>query len=175
MPIDRDKLLAHKIPAVEQTYGPRDCMLYALGLGLGHDPLNEDELAFVYEKNLKVLPTFALVQGYSPYWLRETEAGITWSKVVHGEQALVLHAPVAARGTVVGHNRIVDVVDKGRDKGALVYSERQVVEKASGRLLATLKQTTFCRADGGFSAGRRETPRPPVLPERAPDAVCDFP
>ena len=27
-------------------------------LGLGQDPMNEDELAFVYEKNLKVLPTF---------------------------------------------------------------------------------------------------------------------
>ena len=26
-------------------------MLYALGVGLGHDPMNEDELAFVYEKN----------------------------------------------------------------------------------------------------------------------------
>ncbi len=34
--------------------------------------MNEDELAFVYEKNLKALPTFALVQGYSPYWLRRS-------------------------------------------------------------------------------------------------------
>ena len=38
-------------------------MLYALGVGLGHDPMNEDELAFVYEKNLKVLPTMATVLG----------------------------------------------------------------------------------------------------------------
>ena len=40
-------------------------MLYALGVGLGHDPMNEDELAFVYEKNLKVLPTMATVLGHS--------------------------------------------------------------------------------------------------------------
>ena len=39
-------------------------MLYALGVGLGQDPMNEDELAFVYEKNLKVLPTMATVLGY---------------------------------------------------------------------------------------------------------------
>ena len=41
------------------------CILYALGLGLGQDPMDENELAFVYEKNLKVLPTFPVVQGYS--------------------------------------------------------------------------------------------------------------
>ncbi len=66
MAIDYDKLLALKIPDVEQSYGAKDTMLYALGVGLGHDPMNEDELAFVYEKNLKVLPTFALVLGYTP-------------------------------------------------------------------------------------------------------------
>ena len=59
MTINYEKLLALKIPDVEQTYGPKDCMLYALGIGLGHDPLNNEELAFVYEKNLKVLPTMA--------------------------------------------------------------------------------------------------------------------
>ena len=63
MPLNPDKLLALEIPAVEHSYGPKDCMLYALGLGLGQDPLNEDELAFVYEKNLKVLPTFAVMHG----------------------------------------------------------------------------------------------------------------
>ena len=70
MPLDAEKLLALKIPAVEHSYGPKDCMLYALGLGLGQDPLNADELAFVYEKNLKVLPTFAVMMGYAAYWLR---------------------------------------------------------------------------------------------------------
>ena len=74
MPLDSEKLLALKIPAVEHSYGPKDCMLYALGLGLGQDPLNADELAFVYEKNLKVLPTFAVMLGYSAYWLRDARA-----------------------------------------------------------------------------------------------------
>ena len=95
------------------------------GLGLGQDPMNEDELAFVYEKNLKALPTFALVQGYSPYWLREPESGVNWTKVVHGEQGLMLHKPVAPQGTVIGKTRIVDVIDKGEGKGALVFSERR--------------------------------------------------
>jgi len=175
MPLDYKKLLALKFPAVEQSYGPKDCMLYALGLGLGQDPVNADELAFVWEKNLKVLPTFALMQGYSPYWLRDADLGVTWTKVVHGEQGLVLHQQVAPQGTVIGRTRIVDVVDKGAGKGALVYSERQVSDKATGCLLATLTQTTFCRGDGGFGGPRRETPPPHALPERAPDFTVDLP
>ena len=35
MTIVYDKLLALKIPEVEHHYGPKDCMLYALGVGLG--------------------------------------------------------------------------------------------------------------------------------------------
>ena len=175
MPLNAEKLLALQIPDVEHAYGPKDCMLYALGLGLGQDPLNADELAFVYEKNLKVLPTFAVMQGYAAYWLRLPEIGVTWEKVVHGEQGLTLHEPVMTEGHVIGRTRILDVVDKGAGKGALIYSERQISDKASGRLLATLQQTTFCRGDGGFGGAKRETPPPHTLPARAPDGVCDFP
>jgi acyl dehydratase len=174
MPLDYKKLLALKIPDVEHSYGPKDCMLYALGLGLGQDPLNADELAFVYEKNLKVLPTFAVMQGYTAYWLRRPEIGVTWEKVVHGEQGLVLHQPVAPQGTVIGRTRILDVVDKGEGKGALIYSQREISDKASGRLLATLTQTTFCRGDGGFGGPKRESPSPHAVPQRAPDGICDF-
>jgi len=175
MPIVYEKLRALDIPAVEHIYGPKDCILYALGLGLGQDPMNEDELAFVYEKNLKVLPTFALVQGYTPYWLRQPGVGVTWTHVVHGEQGLTLHRPVAPQGTVIGKTRILDVVDKGEGKGALVFGERKIVDKASGALLATLTQTAFCRADGGFGGPKRETPAPHALPTRAPDLTIDLP
>jgi phage terminase small subunit len=51
MAIVYDKLMALQIAPAEQAYEAKDCMLYALGIGLGHDPMNEDELAFVYEKD----------------------------------------------------------------------------------------------------------------------------
>lgn len=177
MPLDRDKLLAAVIPDIPQSYGARDCILYALGVGLGQDPTERGELAFVYEAGLKVLPTFPLVQGYTPYWLRDGDFGLTWSHTVHGEQGLKLHAPVATQGEVIGRERVVDVVDKGADKGALIYSERQIIERATGRLLATLSQTTFCRADGGFGGprARKQVVPPHVVPDRAPDMVCDLP
>jgi len=175
MPLDPDTLLALDIPDVEHTYGPKDCILYALGLGLGQDPMDENELAFVYEKNLKVLPTFPVVQGYSAYTFKRPELGITWTHVVHGEHAVRVHAPIACEGTVIGRTRILDVIDKGEGRGALIYSEREIIDKASGALLATINQTTFCRADGGFGGAKREAAAPHTIPERAPDIVCDLP
>jgi acyl dehydratase len=175
MTIVYDKLLALDIPAVEHSYTEKDTILYALGLGLGQDPMNEDELAFVYEKSLKVLPSFAVVLGYSPYWLRNPQSGVNWTKVVHGEQGMVLHRPLAPQGTVIGKTRIVEVIDKGEGKGALVYSERKITDKASGDLIATLTQTTFCRGDGGFGGPPRTAPPVQAMPDRAPDLTCDLP
>src|SRR6185312_1112455 len=175
MPLDYQKLLALELPPIEHTYGPKDAMLYALGVGLGQDPTDENELHFVYEKNLRVLPTFPVVLGYSPYSFRRPELGITWNHVVHGEHGLTVHAPIPTQGTVVGRLRILDVIDKGEGRGALIYSERKISEKASGTLLATIRQTTFCRADGGFGGPLREQPAPHPIPDRSPDFVRDLP
>ena len=91
MAIVYDTLMALEVPPAEQSYSPKDCILYALGLGLGHDPMNEDELAFVYEKNLKVLPTMGTVLGHPGFWARERDTGIDWVKIVNGEQGITLH------------------------------------------------------------------------------------
>jgi hypothetical protein len=45
--IDEKRLLAAKIPEIEQCYGWRDCALYALGIGIGLDPMDEADLPFV--------------------------------------------------------------------------------------------------------------------------------
>ncbi|MGH6767861.1 MAG: MaoC/PaaZ C-terminal domain-containing protein [Xanthobacteraceae bacterium] len=175
MPIDYDKLLSLKIPDVEQSYGPKDCMLYALGLGLGLDPLDEQQLAFVYEKNLKVLPTMAAVIGYPGLWVKELDTGIDWVKVVAGEYDLRLHRPLAPRGTVRNRTRVIDVIDKGEGRGAVLYAERAIEDQASGERIATIVQTTFCRGDGGFGGPPREQRPVHPIPERAPDLVCDLP
>jgi acyl dehydratase len=173
MPINYDKLLALQIPEVVQAYIEKDAILYALGIGLGRDPLDEDELPFVYERSLKILPTFAAVLGWPGFWVRDLDTGIDWVKVVAGEQGLVLHRPLARRGTMVGRTRVTGIIDKGAGKGALVYSERALVDHDSGERVATVTHTTFCRGDGGFGGPPREAPSPHPIPERAPDLVCD--
>jgi acyl dehydratase len=174
MTINYEKLLALKIPDAEHTYTDKDTILYALGVGLGQDPLDPKQLDFVYEKNLKALPTYAAMLGYPGFWVRELDTGIDWVRIVNGEQAVVLHQPLKPTGTVLGQSRVVEVIDKGQGKGALVYAERKVTDKASGALIATVTQTTFCRADGGFGGPPRESPSVHKIPERAPDIVCDL-
>jgi acyl dehydratase len=174
MPMNYDKMLALKIRDAEQRYTEKDTILYALGVGMGQDPTDRAELDFVYEKNLKALPTFSCVLGYPGFWVRELDTGVDWVRIVNGEQGFALHAPLKGRGTVIGKTRIVDVIDKGTGKGALIYTEREVTDKATGERLATVTQTTFARADGGFGGPPR--PAPPIhkTPERAPDMVCDL-
>lgn len=174
MTIVYEKLMALEIPPAEHIYRPKDCILYALGVGLGHDPTNEDELAFVYEKDLKVLPTMATVLGYNGPWVDHLETGIDWIKVVNGEQGFTLHRPLTRQGVVVGHTRMVDVIDKGAGRGALVLTERKVTDKVTGALIATVTQTIFCRGDGGFGGPPRQALPPHPIPDRAPDEICEL-
>jgi acyl dehydratase len=174
MTIVYDKLMALDIAPAEQIYDAKDCMLYALGVGLGHDPMNEDELAFVYEKNLKVLPTMATVLAHSGSLARNPDSGINWVMVVNGEQGFALERPLSGEGVLIGRTKIVEVIDKGAGKGALLLTERKITDKATGAPIGTVTQTIFCRGDGGFGGPPRQSPQPHPIPTRAPDAVCDF-
>lgn len=172
--IHPEKLLAEALPVVEQTLHWRDCALYALGLGVGLDPLDDGDLRYLDETRLRVQPTMANVMGYPGFWMRDPRYGIDATKTVHGEHALRLHRPLPSSGTVRGTSRITALVDKGAGKGALVYVERDIVDTASNELLATVKQTVFCRADGGFGGNAKATPAHAV-PERDPDATITLP
>ena len=50
---------------IVHSYAVRDTMLYALGIGMGADPMDEAELAFVYEKQLQAVPSLVSVLGIS--------------------------------------------------------------------------------------------------------------
>lgn len=177
MPINYEKIMKVDIPAVEQTLSPRDTMLYALGVGLGADPMDEQQLQYVYDKNLKALPTMAIILGYPGPWHATLNTGITRSHVVHGEQGFVIHKPLPVEGVVTGKTLLKAVLDKGADKGALLLTETEVRGKTNGELICTLTSTTFCRKDGGFGGPTTTSgPQKPVpkIPERAPDKICDI-
>lgn len=172
--INYDDLMARDFPDIERSYTERDCILYALGLGLG-EPENECHLRAVYEGSeaFAALPSFANVLGVPPFWAQDPSTGITWQKILHGEHAFTLHTPLPRRADIVGRTRLTGLVDKGVGKGALIYTEREVFS-ADGTHLATVSSTLFARADGGF--GGPQGPRKPIhtSPDRAPDTSFDF-
>jgi acyl dehydratase len=174
MPINYDELMQAKSTGVEASYSDRETMLYALGVGFMRDPMNADELPFVYENNLRTIPTMATVIG----WGRSStlaRSGINYMMVVHGEQRLAMHKPLPISADTLSDERILGVFDKGEGKGAVIVSERVITEKASGDKLCTLVSTIFARGDGGFGGPKDGAPEPHVLPTRAPDVVhaCD--
>ena len=79
-----------------------------------------------------------------------------------------------ARATVAAA-KVTDIVDKGPDKGALLFVERTVRDVESGDDLATLRSTTFARGDGGCGGTTETAPAPHPIPARAPDLACDLP
>jgi acyl dehydratase len=178
VPIDVDRLLNWPFEDVVQRYDARDAMFYALSVGLCSDPMDERELRYVYEKDLAVLPTLPAVLCHPGPWMADPRSGIDRSRVVHGEQRIALHHhPLPTAATVRGRTRVVGVVDKGDGRGALIYQERRLVDDATGAPLATLLQTSFARADGGFG-GPREAPVPalePVPDGTPPDLVAEMP
>src|SRR5690242_928673 len=126
MPLNYDVLINTRVDGLEHVYADRDTMLYALSVGLGHDPTDERQLPFVYEKALQALPTMATVLAYPWGWLYRPDTGITRGKHVLGAQGIRLHRPIPAAGHVTADLRVTNIVDKGADKGALIYTERDV-------------------------------------------------
>lgn len=149
------------------AYTDRETMLYALGIGLGADPMNRAELPFVYEQGLRAVPTQATVAAWGAG--RLGEVGINYLMVVHGEQRLTVHRPLAPAADILADWRIEDIIDKGPGKGALILAETVLKDKRDGAPLVTLGSTIFARADGGFGGPAEGGPAPHPTPSRAPD------
>ncbi|WP_229726141.1 MaoC/PaaZ C-terminal domain-containing protein [Frigidibacter albus] len=171
--IDHDRLMAMPIPAQEQAYGWKDCALYALGLGVGLDPTCADDLSFLLEDRIRAMPTMPAVLGRPA--LVKLDTGIDWIRTVHGEQGLTLHRPLPPKARIRAQSRFTQVIDKGEGRGALFFVERQLSDAETGELLATVRQTLFARANGGFGGPTSAQPAAHVLPDRAPDMTQDSP
>lgn len=172
MGLNYDKLMALGVTEREFAYGERETMLYALGIGLGADPMNRAELPFVYEKNLKVMPTQATVVAWDDDPALAT--GVNFLHVVHGEQRISLKRPFPAAATILSRVRVAGAYDKGPGRGAILLMETTLAEKTSGDVLAVMLSTIFARADGGFGGPAGSGPAPHALPDRAPDKSLDL-
>jgi acyl dehydratase len=170
MPIAYPEILSLTGEPFSARYTDRETMLYALGVGMGADPMNEKELPFVYENGLKALPTMATVIAWGAGGL-VGKMGINYLMVVHGEQKVEIHKPLPADADIEAATRVLGVFDKGAGKGAVIYTET-VITEAGGAKLATLVSSTFARGDGGFGGPSEGAPEPHAVPNRPHDSAC---
>jgi acyl dehydratase len=162
---------------IVQRYDIRDSALYALSLGMGQDPLDEDELPYVYEgRGPLAVPSQCVILCWPPFWHREAETGIAWRRILHGEQSFSLLRPLAVEGGVRAEHRILAVEDKGANRGAVVHTAHDLFDEATGEALANLRSTEFLRDDGG-SGGFGTQPKltRSIEDTGAPVGICDFP
>ena len=148
-------------------WADRDYILYALALGLGADPSRGEELAFVYERRLRIVPTFPTVLAWI---LRPTfeSLGAHPDFALHAGQSIELHRPLALSETVAATGSVIAVQDKGEGRGALIAMRQELVALSDSQPIATLTTTCFARDMGGCgTAGEplgtayRAPPRPP--------------
>lgn len=171
MAVSYDQLIALHEEGVEFAYDERDTMLYAISIGMGRDPVDEAELAFVYEgRDLKAVPTQAItvcVPGL--IW----DIGLDVEKFLHGEQSFRFHRPFPPRGRIRNSSRVVEVYDKGLDKGCVLELEG-TASLESGEPAVSWTARIMARGDGGIGTDRKVAP-PHSIPQRAPDVVdrCD--
>ena len=165
MPIDLS-YVGKTLDKVTYSYTERDVMLYALGVGCGRE-----QLEFTYEKDLQVLPTFAVIASFPAMMLLGGVLRVNPVMVLHGEQRIELHAPIPTEGTITTTPTIKAMYDKG--KGALVVVETDSVDE-KGRLLFRNTSGIFARGEGGFGGDRGPSGAKNVAPDRKPDKSVSF-
>ena len=175
MPIDYPAVLDLKTEAAPYSWNDREVMLYALGIGMGSDPMDERELQFVNEafatpKPLKVVPTFASVCVWGA---RPVPIDLNRVMVVDGERDITFHKSIPVAAKVTADARVRGVYDKGKEKGAVIQNE-VVVRDGDGSKIITIVSSSFARGDGGFGGPSDGMPEPHQVPRRLPDRSVDI-
>lgn len=175
MPINYEQLMAMKNLGQTYSYTDRDVMLYAYGIGMGADPVDENELVFLNEASatprpLKVVPTFASVvaTGAEP-----GDMNLNLVMVVDGERDITFHKPFPTAAHITADTSTLAVYDKGKNKGAVICYQ-SVLKSSDGEPLATVVTSLFARGDGGFGGPSDGQPKPHEMPARLPDTTIDI-
>jgi acyl dehydratase len=173
MGLNYQNIMAWRPADFAVRYGPQDCILYALGVGLGMDPLDPGQLKFVYERGLEAFPTMAVVLGW-PGRMTDPAFGLDETMVVAAELKVTLARPLATSNALTARTRVAEVVDRGPGGPAIVQVKREL-SAADGTLVARVDSNLLARKHGGFGGKVTTLSDPPVMPARPPDHICDLP
>lgn len=154
------------------TWTDKDSLLYALAVGAGQDdPLAE--LAYTTENSegvtQQVLPTFGVVLAIAD-GLPDV-GDFDPARAVHAEQEFEVDGPIPAAGTAHVTTTVTEIWDK--DPHAVVWTESELVDAATGRRLMRSRLGGFFGGAGGFGGERGPSPAW-TASERAPDLEVGF-
>jgi len=172
VPIDPQHLIALRARGERVAYAPRDAILYALGIGFGHEPGGMRELPFVFEgAGLRVAPTFASAIARSRFL---TGCGWDEARIVPGSESLTLFRPMLPEATLLLDSEVTAVHDLGKDQGALIMIRSTAHSANDEHPLFTLQRGILAQGDGGFGATLGTVPAPHTIPARPADLKCEL-
>lgn len=176
--IDLDEAAKGEL-VLENSYDERDVALYALGVGAARDPLDSNELNFVYElgANFHVLPTYG-VMPQSNAMLAAAKAGglklpgqnYGFDRLLHGEQYTEIKRPLPTHAKLKHVFKFKEAFDK--DPHAVVTFAVHTLDE-EGEEVAYNEMTSFVRGAGGWGGDRGPSADINVPPTREPDAIIE--
>ncbi len=173
MSVTLDELMSINVKGTRFAYSDREAMLYALGVGMGRNPLDEKELAFVSERGSGPRTVATMATVLTQFSALRT-SGIDYSKVLHAEQRLTMHRPLPPAAELIADYCVRGVIDKGEGKGIFVYTETAVRDASDSQPLFTAGGTVIARGDGGIGSSGIARPSPVRIPDRPPDHVVEL-
>lgn len=177
MSVDVTKAVGYRFKPAEFKYDERDVSLYGLAIGAAANPVDPEELKFVYELNgagFYPFPTFPAVFPFSVMWQILQVPGLEFNPMMllHGEQFMALKRPLPTAATITNHAHISHIYDKG--SGALVILDIASVDE-HGNDIAFNQISAFIRGIGGFGGERGPSGDVNLPPAREPDAIVRQP
>jgi acyl dehydratase len=173
MPIDYQTLLGTTLADVPVSYEEQDVMLYAIGVGLGADPLDRSELRFVSELDgLQTLPTFASMVVPDTI---VAESGVDLTNMLHRSQSLDIFRPLPVAANLLANQRVVSVADRGKKLGAEIELDTELRLARDDTVICHATSRVIARSDGGFGGDPPQKRIRHRMPNREPDLVCDLP
>lgn len=150
--------LGKKTDPVIFNYDEHRVILYNLGIGA-----STDELDFIYEKNIKVFPTFAVIPSSPAIQKILAETGVNKTYLVHGEEQITLHRRIPTNGSLHTTAVWASAYDKG-DNGAVITIDTQTKDD-DGQLIFETQMVLLDRSAGNFAGDRGPKTEKMTLPE----------
>ncbi|KAF8817711.1 MaoC family domain-containing protein [Cardiosporidium cionae] len=167
------KCVGYKLYEDGFKYTSRDTILYALGIGVSQDPMDQKDLAYTYENSegFQTVPSFGTVLGKFDRLfeaLLQTPGIPEFNPMMllHGEQKIILHQPLKTDASVINSCRIKNVYDKRT--GALIVLEINTTDAQTKELLCTNESSVFIRGLGNFGGDPGQSIRS-TRPSTSPD------
>ena len=175
MAVDVDRLTNLAVDSRVRAYTRKDARLYALSVGFGNDPLDEQELDYVTDRpGFRCVPTMATIFADVILDLSRACELERPDLAVHGVQKLHCCAPLPDEAELEIGGSITAIYDRGADRGAELHMVAEAGLRGATEPLFRATYVTIARGDGGFGGPAPAYKASNPTPSSDPDAIREF-